>query len=189
MQRAGLEQQGRGDGQQRRHAEQRRQRHRARRGSRTTINPGGQLNANSDGSGSAVDLNGALLVNNGTVAGTTNVYYGSLAQGSGTYGPVNVYNGGAVQARQQPRSGHDGTDDLELRRQYLIEINDATGTAGTNWNLWNINGPLALDAGTTPNSRFNLVLESESGGIPGPGGELRRHDRLPMADRRDQRRH
>ncbi len=38
-------------------------------GSRTTINPGGQLNANSDGSGSGLDLNGALLVNNGTVTG------------------------------------------------------------------------------------------------------------------------
>ncbi len=135
--------------------------------SRTTINPGGQLNANSDGSGSAVDLNGALLVNNGTVVGTTNVYYGALAQGSGTYGSVNVYNGGQFKPGNSPGQVTTGPTTWNSGGQYLIEINDATGTAGTNWNLWNINGPLALDAGTTPNSRFNLVLESESGGIPG----------------------
>ncbi len=48
-----------------------------------------------------------------------------------------------------------------------MEIDDATGTAGRNWNLWNINGLLALDAGTTPNSRFTLVLESGSDEDPG----------------------
>ena len=136
-------------------------------GSRITVNPGGQLNANSDGSGSGLDLNGALLVNNGTVTGTTNIYYGSLAQGSGTYGTVNVFNGGAFKPGNSPGAVTTGSATWNSGGQYLVEINDATGTAGTNWNLWNINGSLALDAGTTPNSKFTLVLES--GTIEAPG--------------------
>ncbi len=136
-------------------------------GSRTTIDPGGQLNANSDGSGSAIDLDGALLVNNGTVTGTTNVYYGSLAQGSGTYGSVNVYNGGAFKPGNSPGTVTTGPVTWNSGGQYLVEINDATGTAGTNWNLWNVNGLLGITAGTTPNSQFTLVLESYSGGVPG----------------------
>jgi len=65
-------------------------------GSQITINAGGQLNANSDGSGSALDLHGSLLVNDGTVPGTTNVYYGATVQGSGTFGPINVFDGGTL---------------------------------------------------------------------------------------------
>ena len=136
-------------------------------GSRIAVNPGGLLNANGDGSGSALDLNGALLVNNGTVTGTTNVYFGSLAQGSGTYGTVNVYNGGAFRPGNSPGAVTTGSVTWNSGGQYLMEINDATGTAGTNWNLWNINGSLALYAGTTPNSRFTLVLESGSDEDPG----------------------
>ncbi len=136
-------------------------------GSRTTINAGGQLNANSDASGSALDLNGALLVNNGTVTGTTNVYFGSLAQGSGTYGSVNVYNGGQFKPGNSPGSVTTGPATWNSGGQYLVELNDATGTAGTNWNLWNINGSLGLDAGTTPNSKFTLVLQSGSDEDPG----------------------
>ena len=106
-------------------------------------------------------------MNNGTVTGTTNVYYGSLAQGSGTYGSVNVYNGGVFKPGNSPGAVTTGSATWNSGGQYLVEINDATGTAGTNWNLWNINGSLALDAGTTPNSQFTLVLESESGDVPG----------------------
>ena len=102
-------------------------------------------------------------MNNGTVVGTTNVYYGSLAQGSGTYGSVNVYKGGQFKPGNSPGSVTTGPATWNAGGEYLLEINDATGTAGTNWDLWCINGALELDAGTTPNSRFTLVLESETG--------------------------
>ncbi|MEI8372366.1 MAG: autotransporter-associated beta strand repeat-containing protein [Planctomycetota bacterium] len=136
-------------------------------GSRTTINPGGQLNADSDGSGSTLDLNGGLLVNNGTVTGTTNVNYGSLAQGIGTYGSVNVYSGGKFKPGNSPGSVTTGSVTWGSGGEYLVEINDAAGTAGTNWNLWNIHGTLSLDAGTTANSQFIISLKSESGINPG----------------------
>lgn len=65
-------------------------------GARITVNTGGTLNANSQGEGTALDLQDSLLVNNGTIFGTTNVYYGAAAQGSGTYGLINVYEGGTL---------------------------------------------------------------------------------------------
>jgi T5SS/PEP-CTERM-associated repeat protein/autotransporter-associated beta strand protein len=60
-------------------------------GSRTTVHAGGVI-AMMDGS--ELDLNGALLVNNGTIQGAVNVNYGSLARGTGSFGIVNVSEGG-----------------------------------------------------------------------------------------------
>ena len=63
-------------------------------GGRIAVNSGGTLNADSQNEGIALDLQDSLLVNNGTVAGTTNVYYGATVAGSGSFGPVNVSVGG-----------------------------------------------------------------------------------------------
>lgn len=60
-------------------------------GSRTNVNTGGTL---SSASGTTIELNGALLTNNGAQTGTLNVNYGSTAKGSGTFGSVNVGDGG-----------------------------------------------------------------------------------------------
>ena len=68
-------------------------------GSRTTVNAGGLLNLMD---GSELDLNGALLVNNGDINGTVNVNYGSLATGSGSYGVVNVNQGGVYAPGNSP---------------------------------------------------------------------------------------
>ncbi len=65
-------------------------------GGRITINSGGTLNADSQNEGTALGLQNSLLVNDGTVVGTTNVYYGATAQGSGTFGLINVYEGGML---------------------------------------------------------------------------------------------
>jgi fibronectin-binding autotransporter adhesin len=67
-------------------------------GSQILINSGGTLNANSDAQGETLDLQGSLLVNNGTVTGTTNVEYGATVSGSGSFGPINVMQAGAVVA-------------------------------------------------------------------------------------------
>ncbi len=65
-------------------------------GGRITVNSGGTLNADSQNSGQALDLQDSLLVNNGSVPGTTNVYYGATVQGSGTFGQINVFDGGTL---------------------------------------------------------------------------------------------
>jgi T5SS/PEP-CTERM-associated repeat protein len=68
-------------------------------GSRTTINSGGQINLFAN---TTLELNGALLVNNGTISGITNVNYGSLAKGTGVYGVVNVSQGGVYAPGNSP---------------------------------------------------------------------------------------
>jgi hypothetical protein len=133
-------------------------------GGQVTVNPGGQINANNDGSGSSLDLNGGLLVNNGTIAGTTNVNAGAMAQGSGVYGPVNLNLGGTFKPGNSPGSVSTGATAWNAGGEYLFELNDATGTAGTNWDLWTINGELTLTAG----SEVVLGVVSESGTAPGP---------------------
>src|SRR5208282_3503616 len=42
------------------------------------------------------DLQDSLLVNNGAVIGTTNVNYGATVTGSGSFGPINVNQGGVL---------------------------------------------------------------------------------------------
>jgi hypothetical protein len=49
-----------------------------------------------------LERNGALLVNNGNITGTTNVNYGSFAKGSGAYGLVNVNQGGVYAPGNSP---------------------------------------------------------------------------------------
>ena len=68
-------------------------------GSRTTINSSGAL---STASGTTIELNGGLLINNGTITGTTDVNYGALAMGTGSYGLVNVNQGGVYAPGNSP---------------------------------------------------------------------------------------
>ena len=62
-------------------------------GGQITINSGGTLNADSLGEGVSLNLQGSLLVNNGTVTGTTNVDYLATIAGAGMFGPINVSYG------------------------------------------------------------------------------------------------
>jgi autotransporter-associated beta strand protein len=61
-------------------------------GSEITIEGQGQIFLQG---GTTLDLRGSLLVNNGTVGGTTNVYFGALAAGVGSFDKVIVHPGGA----------------------------------------------------------------------------------------------
>ena len=65
-------------------------------GSQIFVNSGGTLNADSNAEGVTLDLKGSLLVNNGTITGTTNVEYGATVQGSGAFGPINVFDDGTL---------------------------------------------------------------------------------------------
>ncbi len=65
-------------------------------GGRITVNSGGTFNVDSAGEGVALDLQDSLLVNNGTLTGTTNVYYGATVKGGGTFGAINVFDGGTL---------------------------------------------------------------------------------------------
>jgi hypothetical protein len=132
-------------------------------GARITINPGGAINA-----GPSFELNGSLLVNNGTITGTTNVNYGSLAKGSGVYGPINVTDGGKFSPGNSPGSVTTGSTTWNSGGSYLVDISDALAGPGTGWDTWNINGLLTLNAIPTTNGRFTISLASLSDLSPGP---------------------
>ena len=108
------------------------------------------------------------MVNNGTISGTTNVNYGAMAKGSGVYGSVNLNSGGTFSPGNSLGTVTTGSATWNSASEYLFEMNDAAGTAGINWDLWNIDGPLTLSAGTTASSQFVIALVSESGTVPGP---------------------
>ena len=56
-----------------------------------TINSGGTLNADSAGEGVMLDLQGGLLINNGTLVGTTSAS-GATVSGSGSFGLIDLSN-------------------------------------------------------------------------------------------------
>jgi hypothetical protein len=133
-------------------------------GSRITINPGGTLNV----SANSLDLNGALLVNNGTITGPTNVNFGSLAKGSGVYGAVNVTDGGRFSPGNSPGAVTTGSATWNSGGAYTVEISDALAGPGVGWDLWNIAGDLVVN----PSRHFSIDLVSLSGLTAGPAANF-----------------
>ena len=133
-------------------------------GSRTTIGsaaaPGGTITLQN---GTRLQLNGALLVNNGSIAGPLDVNFGSVAKGGGVFGAVNVADGGKFSPGNSPGNTFSGNVTWGAGGNYLVELAAATGTAGVHWDLWSIDGTLDITAGTTANSRFTISLATLDG--------------------------
>jgi fibronectin-binding autotransporter adhesin len=127
-------------------------------GSRLTIgsiaSPGGVLSLQG---GTTLEVNGALLVNNGTISGTTDVNFEGLAEGMGTYGAMNVTFGGVFQpgfssGTSTPSQGAtisslsgDGTVDNQSAGG-LLSLNVNAGTVSTfSGVIQNTTGTLALN--------------------------------------------
>src|SRR6185295_18708545 len=125
-------------------------------GSRININSGGSLNV----SGFSIELNGALLVNNGTITGTTDVNFGSLAKGAGVYGAVNVTDGGKFSPGNSPGTVTTGPTTWNSGGSYVVEMADALSGAGIGWDSWNIDGSLNLNATNTTGGRFTISLST-----------------------------
>jgi T5SS/PEP-CTERM-associated repeat protein len=139
-------------------------------GSRTTINSGGAINLLG---GTTLELNGALLVNNGEVAGTTNVNYGSLAKGAGTYGVVNVFDGGTFSPGNSPGEVNVASMNCEAGGRLVLEIRDFAGTAGVDFDQILVAGDLNFNAGTTANSKFTIELVTlGADNQPGPAANF-----------------
>ena len=127
-------------------------------GSRTTINTGGTVYISD---GRTFELNGALLVNNGTISGNVNVNYGSLAKGGGNYnGTVTVNDGGRFSPGNSPGRVTVGALTLGGGGGYQFEVRDAAGAPGTGFDFIHALGRLTLDAGATPNGRFTIAVDS-----------------------------
>jgi autotransporter-associated beta strand protein len=114
-------------------------------GSRITVNSGGLMNLMD---GSQLDLNGALLVNNGTISGAVNVNFGSIAKGTGAYGVVNVHEGGVYSPGTSP--GVTTASSVEFQSGTFasagprLDIELAGPTLGSEYDQLHVTGQLSL---------------------------------------------
>jgi T5SS/PEP-CTERM-associated repeat protein len=126
-------------------------------GSRTELLEGGIVSLQN---GTELNLHGALIINNGTIDGTTNVHFGSLAKGAGDFGTVNVFDGGTFSPGNSPGQATLAAATFLNGGTLLFEVHDALGDAGVGYDTLNIAGELMLNAGITFNSQFSIKLAS-----------------------------
>jgi fibronectin-binding autotransporter adhesin len=133
-------------------------------GSRTFIGtagtPGGSMLLSS---ATRLQLNGALLVNNGEINGDVHVNYGSLLKGGGVFGNVTVNDGGRFSPGNSPGTARSGDATWGAGGSLLVELAAASGTAGEQWDLWAVDGILSITSGATANSRFTISLATLDG--------------------------
>ncbi len=117
-------------------------------GSRTFIGSAASPNPQTAIVTSDLELNGALLVNNGTIDGTTNVNYGSLAKGAGMYGVVNVSQGGIYAPGNSPGISTAAAVSFDSTPVSsgapLLQIELGGTTLGTQYDRLHVTGPLSL---------------------------------------------
>jgi fibronectin-binding autotransporter adhesin len=126
-------------------------------GSRITVNSGGTMNLLA---GTTLELQGALLVNNGDVNGTVNVQFGSLAKGSGTFDTVNIFDGGSFSPGNSPGTQNVTNETWGPGGNYVWEINDVDAGIGVDpgWDWINISNQLNITS--TSGNKFNIVVTS-----------------------------
>jgi len=150
-------------------------------GGRITVSSGGTLNANSQSEGVALDLQDSLLVNNGTITGTTNVYYGATVNGSGTFGPIHIFDGGTLAVSPSARplvsglvvSGGSITGAGQSALSAIIH--DAALVAPNLTDLLVLSGNLAGDGSLTKQGAGTVALSGSNtytGGTVVNGGML-----------------
>lgn len=113
---------------------------------------------------------GTLLVTNtigsGTGTGTVTVGSGGTFGGTGIItGPLQLNSGGIVSPGASPGNLSVGPTTWEGGAHFAFEINDGSGTAGSQWDLLTISGALTINA--TPSTPFVLDLVSLTAGNAG----------------------
>ena len=112
------------------------------------------------GSTTTVYSGGNLIVN-GT-AGAVVVETNGLVGGSGTFsGAVTLKSGSLLNPGNSPGALTAASSSWAAGSTYNWEINNATGIAGTNWDLFSVTGALDMSA-LSSSAQMNLVLNSLS---------------------------
>jgi hypothetical protein len=120
------------------------------------VKSGGSLLANS----TTTVYSGGNLIINGT-AGAVVLESNGLLGGSGTVGNVELKSGSLLTPGNSPGTLTAASSSWAAGSTYEWEINNAAGTAGTNWDLFSVVGALDLSA-LSSTAQMNLVLESLS---------------------------
>lgn len=131
-------------------------------GSRTYLGsvatPGGTINL---AAGTAVDVNGGLLDNNGSIiGGPVNVNYGAEAIGAGSYQSVVVNRGGTFHPGNSPGTATVTDYTFGPGSSFEFDIDNADGTHGSNWSLLNASGTVSITATFSPNDQAIIDIDS-----------------------------
>jgi len=103
---------------------------------------------------------GGNLIVNGT-AGAVVLENNGLLGGSGIVGAVTLKSGSLLTPGNSPGTLTAASSSWASGSTYEWQIDNATGTAGTNWDLFSVVGALDLSA-LSSTAQMNLVLESLS---------------------------
>ena len=120
------------------------------------VKSGGSLLANS----TTTVYSGGNLIVNGT-AGAVVMESNGLLGGSGTVGAVTLKSGSLLTPGNSPGTLTAASSSWAAGSTYEWQIDNAAGTAGTNWDLFSVVGALDLSA-LSSTAQMNLVLESLS---------------------------
>jgi autotransporter-associated beta strand protein len=104
---------------------------------------------------------GGNLVVNGTAGGVI-LESNGLLSGSGSVGNVNLKSGAFLTPGNSPGTLTAASAIVLGGSTYNWEISALTGTAGTNWDLFSVNGLLDM-SGVTSANQWNLVVTGYSG--------------------------
>jgi fibronectin-binding autotransporter adhesin len=120
------------------------------------VKSGGSLLNNS----TTTVYSGGDLIVNGT-AGSVVMESNGLLGGSGTVGAVTLKSGSLLSPGNSPGTLTAASSSWASGSTYQWQIDNATGTAGTNWDVFSVTGVLDMSA-LSSTAQMNLVLESLS---------------------------
>jgi autotransporter-associated beta strand protein len=131
-------------------------------GGTATLNHSGTgtltLTGASTHTGATTISNGTVRVNGSIANSATTVNSGGTLGGSGSVSALTVNTGGTVAPGNSPGTLTAGNTTFASGGTFAFEVNNATGSAGANWDLLSISGSLTLTA--TAGSPFNVTLTS-----------------------------
>lgn len=105
---------------------------------------------------------GTLLLTGSAASSAFTVGSTGTLGGSGTLGALTLNSGSFLSPGNSPGTLNAGNTTFAGGATYLWEINDAAGSAGTNWDLLAVTGTLNITA--TSGTPFNLSLKSLTAG-------------------------
>ena len=101
----------------------------------------------------------AVLTNDGTLTGVFTLTGGAKAQGVGTFGAITVNSAGTVSpGNSGPGTLTSAAATWASGGKYFFDLDDAAGTAGTNWDLWSMTGNLSITSNSS--SPFTILVTS-----------------------------